>query len=104
MVERFDHHLEAIGPIEEGVVNGVKRRVAQIDQSFGLGTFRILKVVEMLLRTVQHEVQVFPLFRLFVHFFVEEVEIASDDYLIVFLPYEVCLHFRDGFVDFDVLL
>ena len=104
MVERFYDYLEAVGSIEEGVVNGVKCRVAQIDQSLRLGTFRILKVVEMLLRSIQHEIQVFPLFRLFIHFFVQEIKIASDDYLVVLLPYEVRLHFWDGFVDFDVLL
>ena len=104
VVERLDDDLEAVGPIEERVVNWVKRRVAQVDQSLRLGTFRILKVVQMLHRSVEHEIQVFPLFRLFIHFFVEEIEIASDDDLIVFLPCKVRLHFRDGFVDFDVLL
>ena len=104
VIERLDDHLEAVGTIKERVVNGVQRRVAQIDQSFGLGTFRILKVIQMLFRSIEHEVKVFPFFCLFIHFLVQEVEISSDNNLIVLLPYKVCLHFWDGFVDFDVLL
>ena len=85
VVKRLDNDLEAVGAIEKGIVNGIKGRVAQIDQSLGFGTFCILEVIEMLHRSVEHEIQVFPLFRLFIHFLVEEIEIASDDDLIVFL-------------------
>lgn len=104
MVERFDDDLEAVGAVEERVVDGVKTSVTQVDQSLRLRPLRVLEVIQVLLGPVQNKVQVFPLFRLFVHFFVQEIEIASDDYLVVLLAYKVGLHFRDGFVDFDVLL